>query len=281
MISDIYRGMDRLALDAAYNNLASVPDSAKIIQSWADRSVEFHNRCCAIDLTYGSSPRQKIDYFFTEKSNAPLFVFIHGGYWQRNNKTMFSFVAGGLTDDLPDLDGVNVAVIGYTLAPDAKLREINNEINRAIDYLFRNHAHLGFDADKILVGGWSAGGHLAAMTASNPLVKGVICLSGIFDLEPISLCYVNELLQLDYNEVTRLSPLRNPCIHDIPFFLFVGDNELPELQRQSEDYARVLQDLGHQLQFEKIKTLNHFTIMDELALPGGRIARSIRNMASD
>ena len=88
-------------------------------------------------------------------------MFIHGGYWQRNEKEMFAFVAEG-----PLPHGIDVALLGYTLAPDASLTEIVGEIDRALSYLSAHAGELGFDPGRLFVGGWSAGGHLTAMAAS-------------------------------------------------------------------------------------------------------------------
>src|SRR5262245_21881509 len=150
----IYRGMDRAALDAAYNNGAAVADSPDYLTRWRDRSSLVRMRGNAVlDLRYGARLRAALDFFSSGDPKAPLFVFIHGGYWQRNEKETFSFVAEG-----PMARGIDVAVVGYTLAPEARLSEIVAEIREALTYLDRRADELGFDRERIFVGGWSAGG---------------------------------------------------------------------------------------------------------------------------
>src|ERR1700752_1849954 len=123
--------MDRAALDAAYNNSAAVIDSADYLRRWRDRSALVRMRGNAVlDLRYGARPRALLDFFSSGNSKAPLFVFIHGGYWQRNEKETFAFVAEG-----PMAHGIDVAVVGYTLAPEARLGEIVAEIKEALTYL--------------------------------------------------------------------------------------------------------------------------------------------------
>jgi arylformamidase len=127
----------------------------------------------------------------------------------------------------------NVAVPGYTLAPDARLTDIVAEIRQALTFLVDCAGELGFDRRSIYMGGWSAGGHLATVVADHPAVRGAIPISGIFDLEPIALGVFNEKLRLSAEEITKLSPLRNLAQRSPPLSLFVGAAELPELKRQS------------------------------------------------
>src|SRR5262245_56362251 len=83
----IYRGMDRAALDAAYNNGAAVADSEDWLARWRVRSDAIRASSGARnDIVYGQRPRTRLDYLPCGERNAPLFVFIHGGYWQRNEK---------------------------------------------------------------------------------------------------------------------------------------------------------------------------------------------------
>ena len=78
----LYRGMDRAALDAAYNNGAAVKNSGSIVADWQARSerVRAKHRD-GLDLRYADGERNRID-FFEAKKDSPLLVFIHGGYWQ-------------------------------------------------------------------------------------------------------------------------------------------------------------------------------------------------------
>src|SRR5215510_15104233 len=170
----IYRGMDRATLDAAYNNSAAVVDSPDYLMRWRDRSALVRMRGNALlDLRYGVRPRAALDFFSSGDTKAPLFVFIHGGYWQRNEKETFAFVAEG-----PVAHGIDVAVVGYTLAPKARLTDIVAEIRESLTYLSGRASELGFDRDRMLIGGWSAGGHLTAAVADHPSVRGVLPVSG-------------------------------------------------------------------------------------------------------
>jgi arylformamidase len=137
----IYRGMDRAALDAAYDNTAAVADSQAYRARWWEQSAAIRAEPNArLDLRYGRRPRATLDYFPSGANGAPLFVFIHGGYWQRNEKERFSFIVPG-----PRSLGMNVALPGYTLAPEASLTDIVAEIRSALDFLVDHSSELDFD----------------------------------------------------------------------------------------------------------------------------------------
>jgi len=271
----IYRGMDRATLDAAYDNTKAVPDVAQYRERWQKRSEALRGgKDARLDLRYGERPRAKLDYFPCGTRNAPLFLFIHGGYWQRNDKEMFAFVCDG-----PRPHGIDVAVVGYTLAPQARLTDIVGEINQSLTFLSEQAGELGFDRDRLYVGGWSAGGHLTAMAAKHPAFRGGVPISGIYDLEPIALCYLDEPLKLDRTEIATLSPLNVLPDRIPPLHLFVGGAELPELQRQSSIYADAARARRLSVDLTVLPGLHHFSIMNELSSPDGAITQALVKMA--
>jgi arylformamidase len=272
----IYRGMDRQTLDAAYNNSSAVADSAQRVQAWRETSAAVRAKPDSrLDLRYGPRSRQRLDFFPTTAANAPLFVFIHGGYWQRNEKETFAFVAEG-----PRGRRINVALPGYTLAPEASLTDIVAEIRLALDFLAARSSELGFDAARIVVGGWSAGGHLTASVANHAAVHGGLPISGIFDLEPIALTYLNHKLQLSAGEIASLSPLRNLSASLPPLCVAVGGAELPELRRQSKEYAAAAQASGVAVEFMELAGHHHFSILDELAHSDGALTRALEKLTA-
>jgi arylformamidase len=273
----VYRGMDRAALDAAYDNTGAVADSADYRTRWWEASAAIRAEPQSrLDLRYGARPRAMLDYIPSGARNAPLFVFIHGGYWQRNEKERFTFLAAG-----PRAHGIDVALPGYTLAPEARLADIVAEIRAALSYLDEHAGALGFNRSRLFIGGWSAGGHLTAAVADHPAVRGGLPISGIFDLEPIALGVLNDKLQLSADEIARLSPLRNLADRSPPLRLFVGGGELPELKRQSEDYAKAAKARVLPVDLTVLPGHHHFSILDELAKPEGAIVRALRDMIAE
>jgi len=263
----LYRGMDRAALDAAYNNGAAVADSAKIVADWEARSARLRAaHPDGLDLRYGPDERNRIDYFAARR-DAPVLAFIHGGYWQMRAKELFAFIAEG-----PLAWGINVALIGYTLAPQKRLDGIVAEIRAALGWLRTSIPMLGGNPSKLFVSGWSAGGHLTAMAMDHPAAAGGLAISGIFDLEPMRLSYINDKLRLDEDEARR----NRPGPTDKPLFIAYGAHELPELRRQSEDYAKLLTNT----QVLAVPKRNHFTVLEELASPHGALTALARRLTT-
>ena len=125
----VWRGMTRDRLGAAYNNGLAFKDSERRLAGWEARTAKLRARSdpALLDLPYGPKPRNKIDLYRAGPQSAPLLVHVHGGYWQRNSKEVFGCMAEG-----PLAHGVDVAMVGYTLAPEASLTEIVGEVRAAM-----------------------------------------------------------------------------------------------------------------------------------------------------
>src|SRR5882757_9217605 len=268
-----WRSMSQQERDRGLNNGEHVPGSVEMVAGWEKRSGELRKRFPAhIDLRYGPRERNRID-FLKAADNAPTLLFIHGGYWQARAKEVFTVVAEG-----PMAHGINVALIGYTLAPDATLDEIVAEIHAGIDYLATQLPALGAAADGIVVSGWSAGGQLTSMALSHPLVRGGMAISGIYDLEPVRHSYLNEKLQADEAVSRRNSPMMMAGGPLKPLSLVVGSAELPLLRKQTADFAGHRAKHGLPVTYEEIPGADHFSIMPEMMAPNGRITTLIRQL---
>jgi arylformamidase len=269
----VWRGMTREQLDAAYNNLDAVKNSAAKLAEWAARSEAVRAaRGELLDLPYGPRPRNRIDIFRCGTGGVPLLVFVHGGYWQRNNKEMFACIAEG-----PLARGLDVALIGYTLAPQVKLTEIVGEVCAALRWLRRAGPRFGIAARKLVLCGWSAGGHLTAMALGE--ADAGLSISGIFDLEPCRLSYLNAALGLTVDEQIALSPIRHVSPGSGPLALAFGTSELPELQRQSCAYGAAREAVGLPTEMLPLTGHDHFSILDELADPAGRLSEVVARLA--
>jgi arylformamidase len=272
-----YRGMEGAALDAAYNNTAAVGMARRehYVAGWSARSDALRTaRGGAIDLRYGDGPRQRLDVFSCGAAGAPTLVYIHGGYWQTNDKEPYAFLGEGL---LPA--GFNLALVEYTLAPAARLDQIVAEVRAAVAWIIDHAEERGGDPRRVFVAGHSAGGHLTAVAMNDARVAGGVAISGIYDLEPIRLNYLNEKLRLDPAEAARNSPILHLPSRAAPLVVTVGLGELPELIRQSEDYWAAWQRRGHAGRWIPLEGHDHFSILEELARPAGKLLAALKSLA--
>jgi acetyl esterase/lipase len=270
--------MDRAALDAAYNNTAAVglPARDRYVAGWTARSLALRaSRSGRLDLKYGDGARQRVDVFPCGRAAAPTLVYIHGGYWQTNDKEPYAFLGEAL---LPA--GFNLALVEYTLAPAARMDAIVAEVRASVAWVIDHAKEHGGDPARVFVSGHSAGGHLTAMAMTDTRVAGGLAISGLYDLEPIRLNYLNDKLRLDEAEARRNSPLLHLPAHSSPLVVTVGLGELPELIRQSKEYAEAWQKKGLPGRYLPVDKHDHFSILEELARPDGKLFAALQGLAA-
>ena len=278
----IWRDYDRAALDAQYNNRARIPDYVDCFERWLAWSAETRAALPGgRDVAYGDLPVETLDIFPAERPGAPILIMIHGGYWYSLDKHHDSFVAEGL---LPH--GVATVVINYGLAPAYRMDEIVRQNRAAAAWVWRNADSFGGDPARIHVLGQSAGGHLAAMLLATDwpafgadlpadLVKSAVSIAGIYELEPIRLCYLNERLGMDAAEARRNSPVAQRYPVAAPFMLVSGDIESEEYARQAAAMAVVWEAHGYPLGRLELPGFNHFTMADQLRDPASELTRAV------
>ena len=259
---------DTIDYEAEYNNSARVENSDELINQYIiDAAVfrEARTRNSELDLSYGSEDRNKIDIFWPKKKvDCPIVVFIHGGYWQRLDRSSFSHLAKGL-----NAKGVAVAMPSYTLCPDISIAGIVNEMRRACVLLYQTYLR------PLTVVGHSAGGHLAAcMMATkwseihselpDDLVQSGMGISGIYDLLPLLQTPINDALDLTSETAVTSSPIEwiPDGLHR--FEAWVGGDESDEFHRQSRDLAARWGMLGTPTNYVSVPGTNHFTVVNEL-----------------
>jgi arylformamidase len=229
-------------LDDQYDMAESVPDYEGYADFYVEESREAREELdCHLDVPFGPTVAEHLDVFPAARSDAPILLFIHGGYWHSLSSKEFSFVARG-----PVSKGVTTVVLNYALCPDVTIDEIVRQSRAAIAWLYRNAEAFGGDRSRIHVAGHSAGGHLTAMCSSTDwegeygiaadVIGGGCAISGLFDLEPFPYTYLQPKLQLTWGQVRRNSPIRHLPDDGPPLLVSYGAEETAELRRQSEDF---------------------------------------------
>jgi arylformamidase len=226
------------SVERGYNNRAAVPEHPRFIAQYVELSrAAIGALASQRDLRYGPGPNETLDLFVPAGAARGMFVFFHGGYWRAFDKSDFAFVATPFV-----AEGLAVAVVNYDLCPAVSIAAIVDESTRAILWLLREGERHGARCDRLVVGGHSAGGHLAAMLFATdwrthglpraPFAGGVT-LSGVHDLEPLVLSTMNADLRLDRAEARRLSPVHYQAETDAPLVVACGADETSEFLRQS------------------------------------------------
>jgi arylformamidase len=264
------------ARNLAYNNVAHVgPEfAAEKREGWAAASKALREqRPKHLDLSYASGERTKWDLFPATDPGAPCFVHIHGGYWQRGSRETFACLAEGAL-----AHGWSAALPGYTLAPEASLTQITSELRTAFDWLDANGAEHGIEG-RVIVTGWSAGGHLTALMLDHPKVAAGLSISGVFELAPLrDSPHVNDQVRLTEVEIETLSPMRRPGV-DKPFSIAYGTGELPAMIASSRDYHAYRARAHLPGDLIPVTNTNHFTILDQFRDPHSRLTRAVLEMA--
>ena len=262
-------------LEAEYDNLAKVPDHAAIRDGWQRDAAAFRasHPHSELGLPYGPTPRQALDIFWPgSRRDAPLAIYVHGGYWQRSDRSGSSHLAAGLL-----AHGVAVAMPSYDLCPAVTLATLVEQVRDAAAFVARRYR------GRMLATGHSAGGHLAAMLLATDwaarglpgdTVAAALPLSGLFDLPPLTHTSVNTALGLDEAEARRLSPLflSSP---GKPLHAVVGGTEGTEYTRQARSIAEAWGGT-----WEAAAGANHFTVIAPLTDPRSTLVATALGLLS-
>jgi arylformamidase len=280
MSAVIFRHYDRAALDRHYDNAGKL--AAATLQAhqarWAEQSARARETIpCVLDVPYGSAAGERLDIFGRREADLkPVQIYIHGGYWIRNDKKDYSYVALGFVG----AGFVNV-VINYDLVPSVAMAEQVRQCRAAIGWVHGHIRDYGGDPEQIYVTGHSAGGHLAVSLLTDPdiapgRIKGVTSLSGLYDLEPVRLSFVNEKLGLSERDVAALSPVRLSPRDTAPrLLLTMGAREGDEYIRQHNDFAAAWRSAMPHLVAPIIPDTDHFSMRAALDDPASDICRLI------
>lgn len=262
-------------LDLQYNPFTAIPEAAAILKRWDDWSAKARAETPReLDFRYGPGAKQTLDWFSAENQNAPVLVFIHGGFWRGSDKFAHSFIAPAFLTK-----GCDVVFLNYDLCPTVSMEALVQQIMQGLGVIYRQLPSRGCDPMRMVVAGHSAGGHLAAMMLTcdwktvgadlpTALVTRALSISGLFDLEPFRHTpFLKDALRLDEQSVRRLSPVRLPAPAGRILNAVVGGVESDEFHRQTEVLVKAW---GQSIVpiAASIAGKNHFTILEDLISTG-------------
>ena len=257
-------------IDQQYNPSLGLPDATAPGRHYAELSTQARSRLPQhLDIPFGPTRAETLDIFPatpTGPGGAPVFVFIHGGYWRALSSKDFSGVALGL-----HARGITTVVLNYALCPFVTIDEIVRQVRSAVAWTVRHIAEFGGDPARIGVGGHSAGGHLTAMCmqtewardyglAQDP-IQAALMISGIYDIAPLRYSYLQPMIQLDDGCIRHNSPAfsARPC--PAPAWITWGGNETTEFARQSAVMHAAWGAQGNTSTLRPIDGADHFSVI--------------------
>lgn len=233
-----------------------------------------------LDVAYGRSAGEVLDIFPAREPGAPVAVYIHGGYWKLSSKEACHFFAETFVGA-----GAAYVSVEYDRAPAVTIDEIVHQCREAVAWVHLHAAEFNGDPDSLHVMGHSVGGHLTGMVAgtdweggfaigSDP-VRSLAVTSGLYDLEPVRLCFANGWARLDKESAVRNSPLFHIPRAPRPAVVGWGVDETAEFRRQSQDYAVALQARGWPTRGFAVEDRHHFNVAHVLADPHHPMTRAV------
>ena len=282
----VFLDYDQIELDAAYDQAVYQPNILQLNKRWASNSARTRARIGEPERrAYGESGIEQLDLFRTAKSNAPIFVFIHGGAWLRGDAKSYSapaemFVGAGAHYIVPDF--TSVADAGGSLFPMAE------QMRRAIAWVWRNAASFGGDPNRLYIGGQSSGAHLAAVALTTDwprefdvpadIVKGGLCTSGMYELAPVRLSARANYVKFTDAVVEALSPIRHLDRLGAPVIVSYGTYETPEFIRQAKEFAAAVRDAGKLRELVVAENYSHLDLPETLCNPYGLLGDAVLKM---
>lgn len=267
-------------LEQGYNVRAARRDFGHILERWSERSESFRTaHGGSVDVSYGPSERSRLDIFTASTKGAPTLIYLHGGYWQSGDKSIYGFVAEPFVER-----AVNVVVMGYTLCPRSTIPDIVKEVRSGLAWLFRNGKDYGLEGARLNLCGHSAGGHLTALMLTtrwmelngdlpSDLVKSGIPISGLYDLAPLRPTSINHAAGIDPDAARRFSPLFLPPASNAPVLAVVGGDETGAFHQQTEDFVERWSEAGARVERHVEPGVDHFDVVNRFADPGSVLFR--------
>lgn len=279
----LYREFEtQAALDAQYNPSAALPPGANPALIYTEKAQLARSTLRHVpDVPFGPTVHETLDIFPADTPNAPVFVFLHGGYWRAFTSKEFSGVALGLQPL-----GITTVVVNYALCPWVSLDEITRQCRAAVAWTLRNIDQYGGDPARVAVGGHSAGGHLSAMCLltewardyglpQDPF-KAALLFSGLYDIAPLRYTYLQPMIQLDDGVVRRMSPLHHMRPSTTPIWTTWGARESTEFARQSASFHEAWLAQGNRGELAATPDADHFEVIHPLFTPDSAHSQWLR-----
>jgi len=287
----VWMDLDQVELDAAYDQAFYAPLRLEILKRLASNSAMVRARLGEpLRESYGPTEVEKLDIYRTQRANAPIFVFIHGGAWLGGEAKDYAYPA-----ELFVNAGAHYVALDFIAIEKAggDLRVMADQVRRAIAWTYKNAASFGGDPNRFYIGGHSSGGHLCGVALVTdwqkefglPLdfVKGGLCMSGMYDMKPVRLSKRSSYVKFNDEMEQAMSSQRHLDMLRARIVATYGTNETPEFQRQNRDFAAAVKAAGKPVELIETANYNHFEMVESLGNPygpNGRAALALMRLSS-
>lgn len=276
----VFLDYDQAALDRAYDQAQWAPNMQEVLQRRTAAAEAVRARLGAPrSFAYGPTAIERLDVYPTARPKAPVMVFLHGGAWRGGDARSQAYPAETFVQA-----GAHWVVPDFATVMDVGLDGMVAQVRRAVAWVAQHAAEFGGDPGHIYVGGHSSGGHLAGNALVTDwtkdfglpaeLVKGGLCISGMYDLKAVRLSARSAYVKFDDRIEHELSPLRHLDRLRAPVVVAYGDRDSPEFQRQSREFAAALERAGRLRGLLVGRGLNHFEMPETLARADGLLGRA-------
>ncbi len=278
----VWMDMDQVELDAAYDQSFYAPLAREITARYASNSEAVRARLGAPKHeAYGPSAVETLDIYRTKHTNAPIFVFIHGGAWLGGEAKNYGYPAKMFVNA-----GAHYVALNFIAIREAggDLRVMAEQMRRAIAWVYKNAKTFDGDANRLYIGGHSSGGHLCGVALvtdwkkdfglPEDIVKGGLCMSGMYDMKPVRLSKRSSYVKFTDEMEEAMSSQRHLNLLRAPVVATYGTNETPDFQRQNRDFVAAVKAVGKPAELVEAKNYNHFEMAESLGNPYGPNGRA-------
>ena len=280
----VWLGMDQKELDDAYDQSVWASNRAQIFARYATNSEDVRSRLGAPQRhAYGPTTIEALDVYRTKRPNAPINIFIHGGAWRDQVAKDWAFPAEVFVQA-----GAHYVVPDFAWVQDVggSLLVMADQVRRSVAWVYRNARRFGGDPNRIYISAHSSGAHLAGVVLTTDwlkdfglpanIVKGGLCLSGMYDLKPVRLSARSRYVKFTDEMEQALSSQRHLDRLNAPLVIAYAELDSPEFQRQSRDFADAVKAAGKPVQLLVARGYNHFEAPETLGNPYGLLGRAVR-----
>ena len=281
----VWLDMDQQELDDAYDQRVYAPNQPNITErrNWNSETVR-GLLGEPVRLSYGSAEIEKIEVYKTNRPNAPVNIYIHGGAWRGGRARQNAYVAETYVKAGAHFAAVDFNNVGET---EGDLFPMVDQCRRAVAWVYRNAASFGADRERIYLCGHSSGAHLGGCVLltdwtkeglPQDIIKAALLGSGMYDLRAVRLSQRSSYVKFTDRMEHELSPQRHLDRIRTPLTLTYGSLETPEFQRQTREFHAALVAAGKPAQLIVGRGYNHYETQETMGNPYGFMGRAALDM---